>query len=385
MKNNLKKIIRFITIYGVSRTLNKAYGRIRRKQLKRFYWKNKKRDVSVIGCGQFSFSTICYFIARDEGLVFLSAYDTVPEPAETLSNFYRFKHKVELGEKVLNHPDLKYLFIASNHASHTDYAVRAMRAGVKLVHIEKPISTTYRQLVELLAVQQQCDATLYAGYNRPYSGAVRKLSESVVKGEQSEGFSLNCFVSGHLLADDHWYRQPEEGTRICGNMGHWLDLAVHILAWRKLPDKFKIQIAYADSSTPDDNLIINLSTELGDIISLTLTARSEPFEGINETVNFQYQNVIAKIDDFRKLTVWEGTKLSEYSYFPKDVGHRLAVQQVFRTPDDNRAWEEVVVSTLLMLFITDMVRSCTEHGTFNVAEAQGKLENDLVNHNQSFK
>jgi hypothetical protein len=161
-------------------------------------------------------------------------------------------------------------------------------------------------------------------------------------------------------------------------MGHWLDLAIHILSWRQLPERFLVQVTYADVATPDDNIIINLSTELGDIISLTLTARSEPFEGINETINFQYQDIIAKIDDFRQLTIWENEQLDKYRYFPKDVGHRLAVTQVFRNPDENRAWDEVVVSTLLMLFITDIVRSRATESIFNVTEQRTQLKSSIA-------
>jgi predicted dehydrogenase len=378
VNKNIKKITRFATIYGVKRTLSKAFGRLRRSEIRRWYWSSKRRDVSIIGCGQFAFSSICYFIAKEEGLVFLSAYDTDTVPAQTLTNFYRFKHNTSSADEVINHPDLEHLFIVSNHASHTEYALEAMRAGIRSIHIEKPVATTYDQLVDLLKAKEKFATTLYAGYNRPYSGAVRQLAERVKKGNSDSGFSLNCFVSGHLIPEDHWYRQPEEGTRICGNMGHWLDLAIHILSWRQLPERFLVQVTYADVATPDDNITINLSTELGDIISLTLTARSEPFEGINETINFQYQDIIAKIDDFRQLTIWENEQLDKYRYFPKDVGHRLAVTQVFRNPDENRAWDEVVVSTLLMLFITDIVRSRATESIFNVTEQRTQLKSSIA-------
>lgn len=377
-KAEVVKLARFVSVYGLRRTINKALGRLRIRRVKRLYVGRKQPTVSVIGCGQFAFSTICYFVAREAGNVFLSAYDVDTAAAETLANFYRFDHQEESVDALLVQPGIERLFIVSNHASHTDYAVKAMRAGVKNLHIEKPISTTYEQFVTLLATKRKNGATLYAGYNRPYSAAIRKLKERVVGRDYGGGMSLNCFVSGHLIPAEHWYRQPEEGTRICGNMGHWLDLAVHMLSWRKLPESFKLQISYSDTNTPDDNLIINISTDLGDIISLTLTARSEPFEGINESINFQYHNVIAKIDDFRRMTVWEGPQLDKYRYFPKDVGHRLAATQVFRDEKVNRPWEEVIVSTLLMLFITDMVREQKSVGNFILSEQRKRLERAIL-------
>lgn len=378
MKRGYKKLFRFVTVYGLRRAIVKAFGRIRSPYSRRLYFGRPRLSVSFIGAGQFSFSTLCFFVALDRGKVFLDVYDVDEQVSDSLRHYYGFVSSEESVGKLLANQNLQRLFIVSNHASHTDYAVKAMRAGVKNLHIEKPISTTYEQFVTLLATKRKNGATLYAGYNRPYSAAIRKLKERVVGRDYGGGMSLNCFVSGHLIPAEHWYRQPEEGTRICGNMGHWLDLAVHMLSWRKLPESFKLQISYSDTNTPDDNLIINISTDLGDIISLTLTARSEPFEGINESINFQYHNVIAKIDDFRRMTVWEGPQLDKYRYFPKDVGHRLAATQVFRDEKVNRPWEEVIVSTLLMLFITDMVREQKSVGNFILSEQRKRLERAIL-------
>lgn len=100
---------------------------------------------------------------------------------------------------------------------------------------------------------------------------------------------------------DHWYRLPEEGTRVCGNIGHWIDLAVHLMKTRgRIPEKFIISISYSDVKDFDDNISITITTNLRDLINIILTARSEPLEGVNETINFQCGNLIAKIDDFRK-------------------------------------------------------------------------------------
>jgi hypothetical protein len=74
----------------------------------------------------------------------------------------------------------------------------------------------------------------------------------------------------------------------------------------------------------------------------------------NETINVQYGPVIAKIDDFRRMTVWEGERLSTHRFWPKDVGHAAAVLQPF-SDDFGREWGEVVLSTALMIEIANLV------------------------------
>ena len=43
-----------------------------------------------------------------------------------------------------NFSDLDAVYIASNHASHTEYAIKALRHGVS-VYVEKPLSVNWDQ------------------------------------------------------------------------------------------------------------------------------------------------------------------------------------------------------------------------------------------------
>lgn len=104
-----------------------------------------------------------------------------------------------------------------------------------------------------------------------------------------------------------------------------------------------------------------------------LTARHEPFEGINESIQFQHADVTCKIDDFREMVLWQGEHRERRRYWPKDPGHKDAIAQPF-TDGPRRNWQEVLDSTLLMLHITDMVRSATRFSTFELPQAQQELE-----------
>jgi predicted dehydrogenase len=266
-------------------------------------------------------------------------------------------------------PDIELVYVASNHASHTDYAVAALLAGKDVV-VEKPVAVSVGQLRRLVEARRQSGRRVFAGYNRPFSAAVADLKASV--GTPSGPLTLSCFVSGHVLPESHWYRRPGEGTRICGNVGHWLDLAVHLLGWRGLPDRWRIVIGWSNPEQRDDDVAITLMSEAGDLVNIVLTARTEPFEGINESINVQWGDTIGKIDDFRHQTLWRGSGLRQRRYWPKDVGHRRAILQPFATTTP-RAWSEIEDSTLLMLHLMEMVQSATPMSTFSFAQARAWL------------
>ena len=347
---NIKKLIRFILIYGIARSLFKAFGRLRINSIKLPSFKIK--DIALIGCGQFGFATIGFFISRKSKHTFNRAYDVDKKKQQSFENFYSVKKETDSFMSIITDEEINYVYIASNHFSHTEYALSAIQNN-KIVYVEKPISVNYQQFKSLVNSIKKNNAEIYAGYNRPFSKAVLDL-KSYINNFPNKPFSLSYFISGHLLESEHWYRDAKEGTRICGNIGHWLDLTIHILSWRKLPNSLNISISYSNLKEIDDNISITITTEYNDIISIMLSSRSEPFEGINETVNIQYNNIIAKIDDFRKMIIWQDEKLRKKSYWPKDVGHQKAILQPFNVDKYKRNWSEVEDSTLLMLFITDM-------------------------------
>jgi hypothetical protein len=67
------------------------------------------------------------------------------------------------------------------------------------------------------------------------------------------------------------------------------------------------------------------------------------------------------------MTIWQGPRIVRRQYWPKDVGHQLAVLQPF-SGNRVRDWHEVELSTLLMLHIADMVRARQRQSTFSFEE-----------------
>jgi predicted dehydrogenase len=378
MNKELLKLWRFASIYGISRTLNKAFGRLRKSYIKAIYspFKSPSKNVILIGCGHFAFSCVCFFLKKNKGNVFKGCYDISPQNSKSIANYYSIPLIFDKPEQLLSQikkDDIVY--IASNHFTHTFYSIEAMKRGA-IVYVEKPISVTQSQLIDLVGAARKYNSKVFAGYNRPYSKAINTLKEKVKAQDlHKDGrFSLNFFISGHFLDANHWYRIPNEGTRICGNVGHWIDLTIHILSWRSLPQQIDINISYSDTKEFDDNISITLVTNFNDIVTIFLTSRTEPFEGINETINFQYNDIIAKIDDFRKLTIWNKENLSEFKYFPKDVGHQRSILQPYHQKTENRDWQEVEISTILMLKITAMVRKTEKNAVFSLFDEMESFE-----------
>ena len=133
--------------------------------------------------------------------------------------------------------------------------------------------------------------------------------------------------------------------------------------WKK--DYIDISISYSYKGDYFKNFnepfSISLTNSVGDISTITFSCREEPYEGVNETINFQQGNLIAKIDDFRNIQIWDGKKYKNHKYWPKDNGHKNSINQPFFS-EDHRSWDELELSTNLTLYIDEMVK---KHENFN--------------------
>ncbi len=118
-------------------------------------------------------------------------------------------------QDILADPDIDAVVIATPVSTHFDIALRALRAG-KHVLVEKPMTTTSRQAIELIEEADKRKRVLAVDHTFVYTGAVRKMKE---------------LVAGNVLGDIYYY----DSVRInLGLFQHdvnviW-DLAVHDLS-----------------------------------------------------------------------------------------------------------------------------------------------------------
>ena len=365
-----KKIVRYISIYGVQYTFFKIIARQRISLFK--IPSNHKANIGVIGTGQFSFSTIGYWLYKNVGNMFVGCYDINEKSADSFRKFYDIKDKINDIKHLLNNPKIDIIYIASNHNTHCEYALSVLSAN-KIAYIEKPICTNYEQLNQLSLISVGRENKIFAGYNRPFSKAIKTLKtySSVIAGP----FNMNIFVIGHFIDDTHWYKNKNEGSRICGNMGHWIDLAVHVLNWKAFPEKIEIEITKAGENV-DENIIIILKTDKGDLISLFFSIKNDPFEGVSEYINFHQKDLISSIDNFRSMKIWSGDKYKKIKFNNKDAGHEGAILQPFNLCKSRSRWDEVQLSTLIMLKISELVKTTQSKYTFVCKE---EISQHLIN------
>jgi predicted dehydrogenase len=226
----LKKAVRYIRLYGPARTLVKIRGQYHMKrrfgELPTLGSAPRGAHVGLIGCGNFAFSNIAYYLTKYYGPVLRGCMDVDIHRSASLAQRYGLAYYTDGVDKIFDDPLIDLVYVASNHASHADYAVKAIEAG-KAVHIEKPHIVNACQLDRLCDAMRQHQGRVTLGFNRPHSRIGRTIAESLHS--QTGAAMLNWFVAGHAIDPDHWYFHEAEGGRVLGNLCHWTDFVYQMV------------------------------------------------------------------------------------------------------------------------------------------------------------
>ena len=199
-------------------------------------------------------------------------------------------------QAVLDDESLDAIFIVTRHATHADLVCRALETG-KAVFVEKPLALTGEELDRITEVIAKTgNDRLMVGFNRRFAPMLTKMKADF--GPASSGAVTRYLVSAGPLAADSWYRNEGEGSRFTGEGGHFLDT----LSWwaDSLPEEV---YAVGGPDSNDVQVTVRFANGASGVISY-LTGGNVRFP--KETLDVTGGGRSARLDNFRKATVWAG-------------------------------------------------------------------------------
>jgi predicted dehydrogenase len=324
----IKKALRYVRLYGLSRTLVKIEGQY---HMKKRYARlpgarpspRKGPHVGIIGCGNFAFSNVAYYLKKNYGNVIHAAMDIDPNRAASLFEKHGLNYYSTDAERVISDPSIDLVFIASNHASHAEYAIKALEAG-KCVHIEKPHVVSRDQLIRLCSAMSKSRGKLALGFNRPNSKIGQLIKQYL--DAQAGPAMFNWFIAGHQIDPDNWYFKEEEGGRVLGNLCHWTDFI-----YRMVPAKSRYPLLIKPTRAARSDMDIAVTYTFGDgsIAAITFSAKGHTFEGVREQFAAHRGNLLISMDDFKDLTVEVVDRKRRIRGCFRDHGHEPTIRRSY--------------------------------------------------------
>jgi predicted dehydrogenase len=318
----LQKVLRYCRLYGPTRTYVKVLGqKHKRRRFVTFPVVRQPRaeqTVGLIGCGNYAFSNIAYFLSRRYPEVIGACMDCDIHRAASLSQRYKVPIYTSDVADVMRNDGIGLVYIASNHASHAEYAIEALDCG-KDVYIEKPHVVDEDQLVRLASAIERNRGRFYLGFNRPFSRFGRQIRQYV---ERESGRAMyNWFIAGHAIDPDHWYFHPREGGRVLGNLCHWTDFLFTLTP----EPKFPVRINPTRSDASDVDIAVTYTFGDGSIGAITFSAKGHTFEGVKERFSAHRGNLLLRMEDFHSMTAEVVDRKRQYRSLFRDHGHETNI------------------------------------------------------------
>lgn len=335
LRFKVQKAARYVRIFGLSRTLIKIKGQYHMKAAEDFTgprWTNPdcdapdapERCVAIVGCGLYSFGNIGYYLRKRSPRFLRAAFDLSRSRAKSLTKTYGGAYAAGSFDDILADPQIRIVFIASNHASHAEYAIKAIEAG-KHVHIEKPHVTTADQLNRLMAAMRaHPESKVFLGFNRPRSTLFARLMKQLRT--EAGPLMINWFIAGHEIPEGHWYFDEQEGGRVLGNLCHWTDLTLHLVGMHKA---FPCRIVPATPAGAKSDFVVSVMFADGSCASITFSAKGHTFEGVREVLNLHRGNLMANLTDFGSLTLEIVARKQRARLRHRDHGHEANLLHSF--------------------------------------------------------
>jgi predicted dehydrogenase/threonine dehydrogenase-like Zn-dependent dehydrogenase len=216
-------------------------------------------------------------------------------------------------EAVLQDDDLDAIVIVTRHSSHAGLVCRALETG-RPVFVEKPLALTDDQLDHVLqTVEATGNDRLMVGFNRRFAPLLTDMRARF--GHPPDVTVARYMVNAGPLGSDSWYRNEDlEGSRFVGEGGHFIDT----LSWWIGMDPTEVT-AVAAGERPE--MLVTLRYPDGSLGSITyVTGGNRRFP--KETFDVSSAGRSARLDNFRRATVWTGKRRRSSRALSADKGQR---------------------------------------------------------------
>ena len=257
--------------------------------------------VAVLGGGDYTRSEIIPALRRGRFSLYAVA-NREPQIAALVGADYGFALATTDADRAIAElPAPGLVIVATAHDSHSRLACAAVRAGHR-VFLEKPPAVTVEDVHLLAETMRANPGAIEIGFNRRYHPLVRKARTQLQK--ESGPTSISCTIKELTFQDDHWYFWPNQGTRITGNLCHWIDLAIYLIDGNPMPISITLSPRMPGTEPgSDEERVLTVTFEDGSLLTALGTTRGDDIRGVQEQMNLRRGHTTINIDDLWKYRV----------------------------------------------------------------------------------
>lgn len=241
--------------------------------------------------------------------------------------------------------------IATYHSDHTRIAKDIFdRNPSTFIFIEKPPCVTLDDIKTLSSLYDQ-GANIEIGYNRRFIPLNQKIRHAFYNQQKV----ITISVKEILITENHWYFWPNQGTRITGNLTHWLDLAVF---WIKGEP---VEINLMASPSKDETMAVSVLFSDGSLVNITVSDKGNSLRGVQENIEVRTKDETVSIQDYTRYS-WtsnngrKNTSKKSIRNKGHDAMYKHLVKAYHDKADVKYTKEDLLKSATLTYYVSEMYK-----------------------------
>jgi predicted dehydrogenase len=315
--------------------------------------------AAVLGAGDYTRTEVIPAL-RSAKFSLYSVANREPQIAASTGRAYGFALATTDSERAIAEmPAPGLVVVATAHDSHAHLACAAVKAGHR-VFIEKPPAVTPEDVHRLAAVMRSNPDSVEIGFNRRYHPLVRRARERLLA--EAGPTTISCTVKELVFEADHWYFWPNQGTRITGNLCHWIDLGIFLLDGGPMPVSVTLSPRIPGSEPGnDEERVLTVTFEDGSLLTVLATTRGDDIRGVQEQIEIRRGHTSITIDDLWKMRIRSGGIERFSRTFYRDKAHRTMYREALGRVVADRPpvypVRDMVVVSAIQIAASDLVRT----------------------------
>ena len=275
--------------------------------------KQDEVNMGVIGAGNYASTMLLPFLKGNVNLIGMATATGIN--ATDKAKKFGFNYATTDYLEMLSDTNINTVLIATQHNQHAKMVVEALENG-KNVYVEKPLAISTEGLKSIANAYLSKGQVLMIGYNRRYAASIQYLKKQLKK---NIAYSIYYQVNAGFIPMDKWYQFPEQGGRIIGEVGHFVDTIQYLL------DSDPVEV-FANTSTVEgmpeqDNTHITLKFKNGSTCVIAYLADGDK-KYPKEKISITGYGTNIEFDNFKSVTVFQNEKSTKKTFLTIDKGQQ---------------------------------------------------------------
>jgi predicted dehydrogenase len=309
--------------------------------------------IGGIGAGNYASTMLYPFLKNQKGVTLKGLATATGINAKDKAQKFGFSYATTDYKSLLTDKDINTLLIATRHNQHAPMVMEGLRAG-KNIYVEKPLAISIDQLRDIKKSIAANNALLMVGYNRRYAPSIKWLKKQL---RPQTPYSIYYQVNAGSVPMNSWYQSPEQGGRLIGEVGHFVDTLQFLL------DSDPVEVVSNSSEIPgmpmQDNVFITIKFDNGSCCVIAYLANGDKNYSKEKILITGHQTNI-EFDNFKTINIYKNGKRTKKKFMSLDKGQNeemKAFSKYFAAGFHPIKFESLALTSLTTFYAVESLRT----------------------------